>query len=300
MKLSIAIVNWNSRDYLRRCISSIAAAVLPPCWEAEVVVVDNASADDSLDRLDAGRVALKVIRNIANVGFGAACNQAVASSRGELLLLLNPDTRLSRNCLVTAIEYMVSHPEIGIIGARMTGEDGHTLRHCSRFMKPRHVIFKAFGVDVLFPSLGHFMAEWDHSESREVDHVMAAFFLVRREVFDAVGGFDEGFFLYYEDLDFSLRARQCGWRSMYLAEAAIFHAGGGSSRQILDKRLFYSLRSRLRYAEKHFPPFPRALCEFATMAVEPVSRLVQLAARRRWSEIVQLRRAYRMLYSHFL
>jgi GT2 family glycosyltransferase len=122
------------------------------------------------------------------------------------------------------------------------------------------------------------MEEWAHDETRVVDHVMGAFFLMKRSLFEALGGFDERFFVYFEDLDFSRRAFEAGWASLYWTGSCIWHLGGGSSRRVLGMRLFYSLRSRLIYARKHHGPRAFALISFSTLLVEPFLRLLRSPA----------------------
>jgi hypothetical protein len=131
-----------------------------------------------------------------------------------------------------------------------------------------------FGVDALFPSrrLSALMVEWGHGEDRDVDQLMGSFFLVRQKVYEELGGFDERYFVYYEEVDFSLRARRAGWRSRFLSSASIFHKGGGSSDAVRDLRLFYSLRSRIIYSASHFGPLRFFLVLVASLFVEFLTR----------------------------
>ncbi len=140
------------------------------------------------------------------------------------------------------------------------------------------------------------MKEWDHGSNREVDQVMGAFFLVRRKVFEAFGGFDERFFVYFEDVDISFRARKEGWRSVYLCEAQAFHKGGGSSEQVKAKRLFYVLRSRILYGFKHFGFLPGTGLLLGTLLIEPFARLVWHIAHRTGSEVLATLGGYVLLF----
>ena len=140
------------------------------------------------------------------------------------------------------------------------------------------------------------MAEWDHSNTREVDHVIGAFFFVRRRVFNVLHGFDEKYFLYLEDVDFSLRARKNGYKTIFLSEAEAFHAGGGTSRSIKARRLFYSLRSRLTYASVHFSKAAMLLTGLATLLVEPISRSFFALSMFSWSGLKETWVAYGMLW----
>jgi len=144
------------------------------------------------------------------------------------------------------------------------------------------------------------MKDWNHSETREVDQVIGAFFLVKRKVFDALRGFDERFFVYYEEVDFSYRAKKAGWGSLYLAEARAFHSGGGTSEQVKARRLFYSLRSRLLYAVKHFSPDGGVMVLLATLLFEPISRCALALWRHSWPSLKETVQGYGMLWRWLL
>lgn len=140
------------------------------------------------------------------------------------------------------------------------------------------------------------MTEDEHLVTQQVDHVIGAFYLVRRSVFEALLGFDERFFLYLEDLDFSLRARKAGWRTVYCAETWAFHEGGGSSKQIKARRLFYALRSRLVYAFKHFPFSGAFAVLLATVFVEPWTRTAYALVCLSWPNFKETWSAYGQLF----
>lgn len=155
-------------------------------------------------------------------------------------------------------------------------------------------------MDRLLLRTAHAMRDWDHAGSRAVDQVIGAFFLIRRAVFDELGGFDERFFVYFEEVDLALRARRAGWRSMFFGDAQAFHKGGGTSDQVKGQRLFFSLRSRLRYGAKHFGPTSHFALVVVTWLVEPVARVLHLSLRCRWKEVADVVRAYRMLVADAL
>jgi GT2 family glycosyltransferase len=186
--------------------------------------------------------------------------------------------------------------KVAICGVQLIDELGHVSKSCSRLPTATGFFFNAVGLDRLFPKLGHFMNEWGHDETREVDQVIGAFFLVRRSVFEALQGFDEQFFVYFEEVDFSRRAREAGWRSIYLANAQAFHAGGGTSNQIKAKRLFYSLRSRLLYSFKHFSFIGACMVLLTTLLIEPVSRSFLALVRRSWPTFKETWGGYLMLW----
>jgi GT2 family glycosyltransferase len=299
--LDIIIVNWNAGKQLYECLKSIEAAHRDGFKLNRVVVVDNASTDGSADCLDNIDIPLAVIRNAQNRGFAAACNQGAKGSISDYLLFLNPDTRLFEDSLIKPLVFM-EQPEnhkIGIVGIQLLDETGRISRTCARFPTPSMFFSKMLGLNMLFPRYfpSHFMSEWDHGETREVDQVMGAFFLIRRQLFEPLGGFDERFFVYFEEVDLSRRAYNKGWKTIYLADAQAFHRGGGTSEQVKATRMFYSLRSRILYGYKHFGWFSATLLMAGTLFLEPLSRLaLATIGRRSVREAKETIKGYAMLW----
>jgi GT2 family glycosyltransferase len=293
--LDVVVVNWNAADQLSQCIDSVLRH--GKRLVAGITVVDNGSTDGSDSQIE-GLPGVTVVRAGQNLGFGKACNVGALLGAAEYLLFLNPDAVVYADTLQNAVAFMQdpANEEVGIAGVQLANELGHVARSCARFPSALGFCAHAVGLDRWFPALSHVMAEWDHAQVRCVDHVIGAFFLVRRTVFDAAHGFDERFFVYLEDVDFSRRAHLLGWRSVYLADVQAFHAGGGTSRQIKARRLFYSLRSRLLYACKHFSPLSAASVVFVTLAVEPLSRMALAMARLSWSSMRETGAAYGHLW----
>jgi len=298
-ELAIIIVNYNTRQLLDDCLESVYKADAPK-GGLQVVVVDNASRDGSADALSLPSGSLKVMRNERNRGFAAACNQGAAGLRSDLVLFLNPDTRLFANSLSVPMAFLAdpAHSGVGIVGVQLLDETGTIARSCSRFPRPSQFASQVMGLDRVVPQTGHAMREWDHLETRDVDQVIGAFFLVRRAVFESLAGFDERFFVYFEEIDLAARARQAGHRSVFLAEAQAWHRGGGTTDQVKGIRLFYSLRSRLLYSRKHFSIFDRLVMSAVTWILEPISRCAFLAAQGRFAEIGHVAEAYRLLLRH--
>lgn len=295
--LDIIIVNWNSGDQVQDCVASVLAH--QGHVVAQVTVVDNGSTDGSADAVtDWERV--QVIRAGENLGFAAACNRGAREATSPYLLFLNPDTRVNADSFSVPLSFM-EQPEnatVGICGIQLVDEHGRVSRTCARFPTLGRLTAGALGLDKL-PGLhgtAIHMTDWSHVETRMVDHVMGAFFLVQRELFERLGGFDERFFVYLEDVDLSLRASNAGRLSVYLAEARAFHAGGGTSRQVKAHRLFYSLRSRLLYGFKHFSIWEAWLLVLVTCGVEPFTRITYSIACRDWTGIRNTLNAYRMLW----
>ncbi|WP_439669537.1 Glycosyltransferase 2-like domain-containing protein [Cupriavidus necator] len=276
--LDVIFVNWNGGNQLLDALGSIA--MHHSALVHSVVIVDNASADDSLAQVIQRRSEfpfdLKIVANTENKGFGAACNQGAALAAADFLLFLNPDTRLFRGSLSTPIAYLLD-PEnvrIGVAGIQLIDDSGKVSRSCSRFPGFSVFLAQVTGLNRLpaFSRMSTHMAEWPHDETRRVDHVIGAFYLMPRALFEALHGFDERFFVYLEDLDLSLRVHQAGYQIVYLATAQAFHAGGGTSRKVKARRLFYSLRSRLLYGRKHFRPVRAAALLAITLGIEPLTR----------------------------
>jgi hypothetical protein len=303
IQLDIITVNWNSKAQLEACLDAVAASSKSAFRLGTYFVVDNASSDQSLEAAKHSDLPIQIIHNSENLGFGAACNQAFARTQADMVLLLNPDTRIAPDSLDQAVACLLQ-PErssTGILGIQLADDAGQVNRSCARFPGARHLFAQLTGLDQVAPRLfpGIFRREWDHRDSREVDHVMGSFYLVRRALLERLQGFDERFFMYLEDLDFSLRAAQAGWGSFYLAEARALHHFGGASQQIKAIRLYYYLASRVRYANKHLGRPSAWLHLAATMLVEPVARIVQVvfqSAPGRRQRLRELARAFGMLW----
>lgn len=298
--LDIILVNWNAGHQLRTCLDSVAAARREGFDLGRVVVVDNASSDGSADGLDDLPLPLTVIRCPKNRGFAAGCNRGAAGSRADYLLLLNPDTRLLPDSLAVPLAYMEHNPQAGIAGVQLVNEDGSVKVSCACFPTPRRLYGQMIGLQYLLPGIfpDHFLPAAEHHHTHEVDQVMGAFFLVRRDLYEALGGMDERFFMYFEELDFSLRARQAGGRTVFLAEARAYHRGGGATEQVKARRLFYMLRSRIQYAQKHFSRAAVLGIILVTLLVEPFSRTGYALLKRRPAQVLETIKAYALLWVH--
>lgn len=296
MKIDIVIVNWNSGTQLQECINSVRAhhtGLVGKC-----IVVDNGSSDGSMDFLhDASDVELLLTGQ--NLGFAKACNLGAALGSEDSVLFLNPDAKLLPDSLTGALAALLAteNSSVGIVGVQLIGDNGAVQRTCARFPTPTLMMAKSTGLASLIGNFNFHMHNWAHNETKPVDHVIGAFYLIRRSLFEVMNGFDESFFVYLEDLDLSYRASQLGYHSLYVANVQAFHKGGGVSEQVKAHRLFYSLRSRIIYAFKHFNMPSAVLVTFATLIIEPISRLMFLFLRGRASEIRDLGHGYQMLWS---
>ena len=293
----VVIVNWNSGEQLLAALRSLVAHGDGSI--RSVTVVDNGSSDGSAD-IDVPELPLTVLVQERNLGFGAACNIGARHASGPYILFLNPDAEVEPGVLAGVKAYFDSDTDeqVGVVGVRLIDEAGRTHRHCARFPTWRSFVGQSLGLFRI--GQGFFkpipLLEFDHQSSRSVDHVMGAFYCVRREVFEQVNGFDENFFLYMEDLDLSKRIIHAGRRIDYRADLTAFHRQGGTSEQIKAKRLAYIMSSNIIYAWKHLPWSEAAVVSLVTLVGEPVSLVTRFAVQRRLSDAWSALRGFGMLY----
>lgn len=254
--LSICIVNWNTRDLLRECLASIEA--YPPAAEPyETIVVDNASADRSADMVRVEFPDAALIANRENAGYAAGNNQALQRARGDRLLLLNPDVLLQPGTLTAALDFLDSRADAGMVGIRQIDSRGRTQQSVRGFPAPASVAWEAVGLSRLMPRsrFGAYRNRaMDYDRVAEVDQPMGTFLLVRREVYTAIGGMDEQFPVFFNDVDWCLRARESGWKIYYTPDARIVHYGPGSATGKAPKPAMIraSHRAMIRFYEKHY------------------------------------------------
>ena len=295
--IDIIIVNWNSGDYLRKCVMSILAASSKQDLVSQIIIIDNASKDDSLSRLPHSTL-ITLIKNQYNAGFAKACNQGFLQSKAPYVLLLNPDAELMENTLCDSLAFMAENNHVDIMGCQLLDEKGNITTSCARFPAPFRFLTDALGLSYLLPHLvkpALLMKDWNHKESRAVDQVMGAFMFMRRKVFEKIGYFDERFFVYYEELDFSKRLKDVGGISYFNASIQARHQGMGTTESVKAFRLFLNLNSRLKYAKKHFSFFGYLLVAFSVFPIEFASRFVLLLFKGRFAEVKDLLKGYRFL-----
>lgn len=295
--LDIVIVNWNTGPQLRDCLQSILPAnPVSVLRLRQCVVVDNASVDGSADGLEGLPIPFTMIRNHENKGFAFACNQGAKVGGAEYILFLNPDSRLFPDSLVKTLRFLEGkqNERVGILGIQLVDENGVIQRNAARLPTPGSLFYEMLGLDRLCPARfpPRIMTDWDHQENKYVDHVEGSFFLVRRSVFEELSGFDERYFLYFEDVDFSFRAKQMGWKSFYLADIQAFHRGGGTTDRIKAGRLFYWFRCRLQYVAKHFGRSAAWGILIASFGVEFLARICFNIINLNWQYLFETLQAY--------
>jgi N-acetylglucosaminyl-diphospho-decaprenol L-rhamnosyltransferase len=259
MILSVVIVSYNVKFFLEQCLSSLKKAVEGnafPDGETEVFIVDNASTDGSLDFLVPLYPAFHFIQNKENAGFAKANNQVLSNCRGEFILFLNPDTILAEDSLESCISFFRSKPDAGALGVRMVDGAGNFLKESKRgFPSSRASFFKMSGLHRLFPHSklfsSYYMGHLDEQVPQAVDILSGAFLMVKKNILDQTGGFDEQFFMYAEDIDLSYRIRQTGHLNYYLPLTSIIHFKGESTkRNSRYLKMFYSAMAL--FIKKHF------------------------------------------------
>lgn len=263
MKLSIVIVNWNTKELLKQCIESIYSETIK--IDFEVFVVDNNSEDKSAEMIekliDSNHFQnLHLIKNNENAGFSRANNQAIKKSKGEYILLLNPDTIILDNALEKCISFAEKRPEIGILGCQLLNTD-HTIQpSCRKFPSLLSQLIIQLKIHNFFPDISpiikYLMSDFDHKSEKEVDQVMGAFFLVKRDVFDKIGLLDENFWIWFEEVDFCKRSKNAGFITYFYPRTHIIHYKAASFDQVLGiKKQIRLNNSMLLYFKKHSSPF---------------------------------------------
>ena len=240
MRLGIVIVNYNVKYFLRQCLSSVYGSDLAledgSQLELEVWVVDNDSVDGSVEMVRSEFPQVHLIENKENVGFARANNQALTQCKGESLLLLNPDTVVESDTFVRCIDFMRTHPDAGGLTVKMVDGDGRFLKESKRgFPTPEASFYKISGLIRLFPHsrriAAYYMGHLPENEVNEIEIMPGAFLMVSREAYDKIGGLDESYFMYGEDIDYSWRIHLAGFKNYYLPLTHIIHYKGESTKR---------------------------------------------------------------------
>ena len=303
LSFSIVIVNWNSSDVLKKCITSIFSSRKTNCILDKVIIVDNASSDNSLTWLEFIDLPLKIIRNKKNYGFAKANNIGAEKLKSDFILFLNPDTVILNNTFVDmfrTISYN-NFENIGIYGIQLQNEIGEIQNTCAKFPTLWNLFIKSIGLNKINNRIfkASTMDYWDHKKSCIVDEVIGAFFLVRTDLFVKVKGFDERFFVYYEELDFCKQISDLGFKTKFISEAQAIHYGCSSSNQVKAQRLLYNSQSKILYTFKHFGMLKGVFIMLITFLLEPFARLFFLILNNRFNEIFDLLLGYKMLFENF-
>lgn len=265
-KVSIIILSYNTRVLLERCLSSLhTAQTARDTWE--IIVVDNASGDDSVAAIKKGFPRVHVIENKKNLGFAAGNNIGIKKAKGNIILLLNSDTEVSLGTIQEAVRFLLHHPKAGVVTCKLIRPDGSIDIACHRgFPTPWAALSYFSGLEKIFPTStffgGYHLGYKDYSEPHEIDSPSGAFFMVKKEVIDKVGLLDERFFMYGEDLDWAYRIKKAGWSIIFYPYVWVLHKKWQSGKGHEDKnrritsginfyeamKLFYN-----KHYRKHYP-----------------------------------------------
>jgi hypothetical protein len=262
--LSVVIVSWNVRALLQRALTSTRRS-----WGArddlELIVVDNGSTDGSVAMLQQAFPAVELITNTTNRGFSSANNQGLARASGDYLLLLNPDTEIVDDALPRMVEYMERHPRVGMLGPQLRFPEGDVQSSRRRFPTLPILFLESTWLQGLLPRrrlARYYVQDRPDDQTQPVDWITGAAMLTRRPVLEAVGGLDERFFMYSEELDWCRRVKDAGWEIHYYPKAQIIHYEGKSSEQVVPARHVYFQSSKVQYARKYHGRLTAELLRF--------------------------------------
>jgi len=256
VRLSVCVVNWNTREDLRECLAALHVNPITG-GDQEVIVVDNASADQSAEMVAAKFPSAHLIANRTNANFAHGTNQALAAAAGDYLLLLNPDAQVTPGALDHLIAAFSNPlPRTGAVAAKLVFEDGYVQASVRGFPYPVAVLYDIVGLSKVFPKSPTFAAYrqtfFDYEKAQPAPQPMASCFLISREAYETVGGMDERFPLYFNDVDWCLRCQDAGFGIWYEPKAVVIHGGGGTTKRVRKAAVWESHRALLRLYAKHY------------------------------------------------
>ncbi|PKK84134.1 MAG: glycosyltransferase family 2 protein [candidate division Zixibacteria bacterium HGW-Zixibacteria-1] len=253
IEISVVLISYNGREFIDDCLRTTLESLESVTFE--IIVIDNASSDGTVEIIENKFSQAKLIRNSANLGFAKAVNQGFDAARGEFILLLNQDTRIVGDAVPRLMRRMTDDPAIGAIGPKFIGFDGKLQYSARAFPRYRDLLFEFTGLSYLFKRSKVFaawkMGWFDHRTEQEVDQPMGAALMTRRDVIEKVGNFDESFGIFFNDVDFCRRVQEAGFINLYFPEAVVEHFVGGSTRQKKARMIIESHRAMYKYFNKY-------------------------------------------------
>jgi N-acetylglucosaminyl-diphospho-decaprenol L-rhamnosyltransferase len=299
LDLSVVIVSWNVRQLLAACLDSLAADLARSQLAGEVIVVDNGSRDGTVELVRARYPWVQLIALAENRGFAAANNIGIARSRGQAILLLNPDTELRPGALAWLWRALWAAPHVGLVGARLLNTDGSLQSTGYRFPGYVQNLLDFFPLHprLIGSRLNGRFGPGDGLSPFAIDHPLGACMLVRRTVVEQVGGLDEGYWYYSEEIDWCRRIRAAGWTILTAPAALVVHHAGGSTRQVARESFLQLHRSRARYFGRwHGPLVVRRLARLAELAAAWTALRARLTRRPDLAERARLWREVAAIY----
>jgi GT2 family glycosyltransferase len=249
--VSIVIVSWNTRDLLRQCLASTITACEHLGGPAEIILIDNASSDGSVQMVTDEFPQVHVIANDSNRGFAAATNQGIRISRGNYVLLLNPDTTAAADSLGILISFLDSNASTGAAGPRLVGRHGEDQVTCFPLPTLGRELWRLFHLDRVRGLASYPLSRFRSSNPQSVESIQGACMLIRREALEQSGLLDERLFIYTEEIDLCRRFLDLDWRIFWVPAAVIVHYGGESTRQVSARMFLELYRSKIEYFRKH-------------------------------------------------
>lgn len=250
--LSIIIVSWNVADILAECLDSIYSA--HHMHRLEVIIVDSASTDHTLDMLHERYSQVIVLQQTENVGYTRGNNIGLEAAKGRFVLLLNPDTVILGDALANMLHYMSTNPDVGILGPYTLNTDGTTQSTRRRFPTVALGFFESTWLQSFAPKAWldrFYVNDLPLQATVDVDWVQGSALMARREIYEQIGGLDAGYIMFSEELDWCKRAKLAGWRVVFYCKAQIIHHGGKSTEQVTARKHIYFQESKLRYYRKY-------------------------------------------------
>ena len=256
MQLSVIIVNYNVKNLLRDCLLSVQKAA--HSIDTEIIVVDNTSSDGSVEMLKAEFKYVKLITNTQNLGFSKANNQGIAQAQGKYILLLNPDTLINKNTFEDCLNFSKQTNNCGGIGVKMLDANNQFLKESKRgFPTPWASLCRLSILNKLFPNSallnGYYLGHLSNDENHQVEVLAGAFIWIKKSIIDEIGGLDETYFMYGEDIDFSYRIQQAGYQNYFLGTVTILHYKGESTDKYSFKHIKYFYDAMKIFSKKHYP-----------------------------------------------
>ena len=263
--LSVVVVSYNRRDLVVRCLDSLFSD--PDAPSIEVIVVDNASHDGTVDMLAAQYPNVQLIANDENVGYGRACNQGLAVSKGHYLMVLNQDIVVRPGSLTALVQFATDHPDAGLVGARLEYEDGQFQHSAFQFPDWKQAFFGFFdGFVPLDSELNGRYPPTHYERPFQAEHLLGACLLIRRAAAEQIGLFDPTFFMYFEETDLCARSFRAGWRNYYCPDARVMHVSAASTSAASEKMSVEFHRSQAIFYRRHRGPGGYALLKLIVWA----------------------------------
>ncbi|MEA2064899.1 MAG: glycosyltransferase family 2 protein [Patescibacteria group bacterium] len=279
MDLSIVIVSWNVKELLKENLKAIFNSKETRNFSFEIFVIDNNSADNTAEIIKKEFPQVKLITNNENLGFAKANNQGIKKAKGKFILLLNPDMRVMPETLENMVEWMNRHKEAGVAGCHLIKETGETILHIRRYPTLLNQLAIVLKLPHIFPKIlsKYLMENFNYSREASVDSIRGSFFVIRREAIEKLGGLDERYFIWFEEVDFCRQVKNAGWKVIYTPTVeCVDYVGKSFSLVKTNTTQKYFRDSMLKYFKKWHPLWQYWILR----AAWPIGALITLMAKK--------------------